>query len=52
MAQFLKKNGKQWLQTKKCPPRIFKRKEAKKKNLTIPEPDGIDWAYFYDNAAL
>ena len=28
------------------------RKEAKKKNLALPEPDDIDWAYVYDNASL
>ena len=52
-AQFLKKNCKRWFQTKKSPPIIFKsKKRSKEEKLTIPEPDGIDWAYFYDNAAL
>ena len=28
------------------------RKEAKKSGKTLPEPDDLDWAYFYDNETL
>ena len=50
---FLRKMVNNGFKRKNVPPEYLKaRKEAKKKNLTIPEPDGIDWAYFYDNAAL
>ena len=28
------------------------KKEAKKHNITIPEPDGLDWAYIYSNETL
>ena len=28
------------------------RKEAEKSGKTLPEPDDLDWAYFYDNETL
>ena len=28
------------------------KKEAKKHNITIPEPDDLDWAYIYSNETL
>ena len=35
------------------PPEYLKaRKEAKKSGKTLPEPDDLDWAYFYDNETL
>ena len=38
---------------KNVPPEYLKaRKEAKKSGKTLPEPDDLDWAYFYDNETL
>ena len=35
------------------PPEYLKaKKEAKKTGTIIPEPEGLDWAYLYDNETL
>ena len=50
---FLRKMVYNGFKRKNVPPEYLKaRKEAKKKNLALPEPDDIDWAYVYDNASL
>ena len=38
---------------KNVPPEYLKaKKEAKKTGTIIPEPEGLDWAYLYDNETL
>ena len=44
------KNG---FKRKNVPPEYLKaKKEAKKSGVEVPEPDGLDWAYIYDNENL
>ena len=50
---FLRKMVNNGFKRKNVPTEYLKaRKDAKKKNLTIQEPEDLDWAYFYDNATL
>ena len=38
---------------KNVPPEYVKaKKKAKKSGVTVPEPDGLDWAYVIDNENL
>ena len=50
---FLRKMVTNGYKRKNVPPEYLKaRKEAKKSGKTLPEPDDLDWAYFYDNETL
>ena len=50
---FLRKMINNGFKRKNVPPEYLKaRKEAKKSNITVPEPDELDWAYFFNNEKL
>ena len=47
---FLRKMVTKGQKRKNVPPEYLKaKKEAKKTGTIIPEPEGLDWAYLYDN---
>ena len=50
---FLRRMVKNGFKCKNVPPEYLKaKKEAKKSGVEVPEPDGLDWAYIYDNENL
>ena len=50
---FLRKMVSNGFKRKNVPPEyLMARKKAKKSNINIPEPDGLDWAFVFSNENL